>query len=282
MRELRTTAAALEGGASKARIEWALKTGRWTLMIQGVYGRGPEPPSKLDIARATALVTHGVCHGLVAGELLNFDNVQADGPEVWVPRSCSNRRAGVSRTSRMPSDTVEVAQVRCTNAAETLLELADRLGDDEWEQALEFCLRKGHVTPELIGSWRHRRIRRVVGSRGGVQLPHTDSLLETLGIQLIRSDPTLPTPTRQLRIFDPMSERFIARVDLCWPALGIFLELDGQQHRDQPVYDATRQNKVTAATRWLCVRLTWDQVTKWPEATLRDLRPLLVPNCLVS
>ncbi|MEY2418304.1 MAG: hypothetical protein QOG90_984 [Actinomycetota bacterium] len=282
MRELRTATTLAEQGITEARLRWALDTGRWTLIIRGVYGRGAAPPSKLDVARATALVTQGVCHGFVAGELLTFDKVTASTPEVWVPRSCRSERAGVKRRASMPADTVDVAQVRCTNAADTLLELANRLGDDEWEQALEFCLRKGHVTPELVGSWRNRRIRRVIGNRGGLQLPHTDSLLETLAIQLIRTDPTLPTPTRQLRIFDPMSERFIGRVDLCWPALGIFLELDGQQHRDQPVYDAARQNKVTAATRWLCVRLTWDQVTKWPEATLRDLRPLLSPNCLVS
>jgi hypothetical protein len=281
MRELRTTQQVLGAGTSPARIKWALQTGRWTLIIRGVYGRGPKPPSKLDIARATALVTDGVCHGLVAGELLKFDNVKAASPEVWVPRSANAERDGVKRKATMPDATVEVEQVRCTTPADTLFELASRLDDDGWEQALEFCLRKGHVTPELVDGCRHRRVHRVIRARGGLHVPHTDSLLETLAVQLFRSDPRLPIPTRQLRIFDPAIERYVARVDLCWPALGIFLELDGQQHEDQPVYDAVRQNKVTAVTRWMCVRLTWDQVNLWPEATLRDFRNLLIPNCLV-
>jgi hypothetical protein len=265
MRELRTTEQVLGSGASASRIKWALQTGRWTLIIRGVYGRGPKLPSKLDIARATALVTNGVSHALVAGELHAFDNVRCDEPEVWVPRSANAERKGVRRKIKMPNETVELHQVRCTTAADTLLELARRLDDIAWEQALEFCLRKEYVTAELVG----------------LHIPHTDSLLETLAVQLFRSDPALPVPTRQLRIFDPVGQRFVARVDLCWPHLGIFLELDGQQHKDQPVYDAVRQNKVTKSTRWLCVRLTWDQVNKWPEATLRDFRELLLPNCLV-
>jgi very-short-patch-repair endonuclease len=91
----------------------------------------------------------------------------------------------------------------------------------------------------------------------------------------------LPTPTRQVRIFDPREQRYVARVDLCWPDLGVFLELDGQQHEDQPVYDAVRQNLVVKLTRWHPMRLTWEQVTRWPASALSELRALLIPNCLV-
>jgi very-short-patch-repair endonuclease len=281
VRELRKTSDVL-AKETKSRVQWALKTGRWTQIIQGVLGRGPKPPSKLDIARATALVTDGVCHGLVAGQLFQYDNVKADGPEVWVPRSCRSERDGIKRKLHMPTDIVTVHQVKCTTPADTLLELADRLDDIGFEQALEFGLRKQHVTRELLATWTHPRVKRVIRLRGGLGVPHTDSLLETLAIQLIREDPLLPTPTRQLPIWDQVTQRYIAKVDLCWPELRIFVELDGQQHKDQPVYDAWRQNKVSAITGWICIRLTWDQVNEWPNATLRDLRELLVPNSLVS
>lgn len=136
------------------------------------------------------------------------------------------------------------------------------------------------VTPGQVEAWsggtsaRAKRIRRVVAGRGGINIPHTDSLLETLAVQLLRRA-NLPMPTRQHPVFDPASGRLIAHLDLSWPDLGVFLELDGQQHDDQPVYDARRQTEVTVITGWRCGRLTWDDVTRWPESTSRLLAGLL-------
>jgi hypothetical protein len=47
------------------------------------------------------------------------------------------------------------------------------------------------------------------------------------------------TPRR--RVITWPSGTFVARVDFCWPDLGLFLELDGQGHKDQPVYDVAAQ-----------------------------------------
>jgi very-short-patch-repair endonuclease len=68
---------------------------------------------------------------------------------------------------------------------------------------------------------------------------------------------------------------FIARVDLSWPVFGAFLELDGQGHARQPVYDAARQTAVTAATGWLCGRFTWYEVVHTPVVTARRLADLM-------
>ena len=64
-------------------------------------------------------------------------------------------------------------------------------------------------------------------------------------VQLIRTVPGLPEPVRQLWI-----EEAHARLDLAWPDLGLFVELDGQHHLGQPVYDARRETAVVAATGW--------------------------------
>jgi hypothetical protein len=84
-------------------------------------------------------------------------------------------------------------------------------------------------------------------------------LLETLMVQLIRTVPALPEPVRQLWI-----EAAGTRLDMAWPQLGLFIELDGQHHKDQPVYDARRQTAVVAATGWLCGRFTWAEVVHTP------------------
>lgn len=80
-----------------------------------------------------------------------------------------------------------------------------------------------------------------------------------------------------MRQFRLVNEHGRARfIDLCWPELGIFLELDGQGHKEQPVYDASRQNEITRLTGWRCIRLTWDQVHNWPDVTASEMRELLV------
>ena len=65
-----------------------------------------------------------------------------------------------------------------------------------------------------------------------------------------------------------------ARLDLAWPDLGLFVELDGQHHQDQPVYDSRRETAVVAATGWPCGRFTWTEVTRVPHSTARRLADL--------
>jgi hypothetical protein len=276
VRELRTAASLAGVGVTRDRIKWALKTGRWTLIIRGVYGRGPERPSELDRVRATALVTGGVLDAVASGHIQGFEGVERWWPRVLVVKTTSGKRDGVRRVRELPADTIEMGQVPAMTPADALRELASVLDDVHWEQALEYCLRKKLVAPTDMSEWHHDRVRRVIRQRGGLLVPPTESLLETLAVQLIRQDPSIPTPTRQLAIYDGEGN-FVGRPDLCWPELGIFLELDGQGHKDQPVYDANRQTRITIKTGWRCGRLTWTQVHDFPEGTLRDIAALVEP-----
>jgi very-short-patch-repair endonuclease len=54
----------------------------------------------------------------------------------------------------------------------------------------------------------------------------------------------------------------------------LFIELDGQQHKDQPVYDARRETAVVAATGWLCGRFTWREVVHLSTTTARRVDAL--------
>jgi hypothetical protein len=164
-----------------------------------------------------------------------------------------------------------------------MLDLAETLDDSRWEQALESALRKRLTTIKEVGvslvemqSSRRpgtARIRRVLALRPA-GAPPTESLLETLMVQLARTVPGLPDPVRQLNVFGP-DGRFDARVDLAWPELGIFIELDGQQHKGQPVYDANRETAVVAATGWLCGRFTWKEVVHLHIVTARRLAAIV-------
>ncbi len=274
MRKLRTTADLLSIGWTEERIRSEVRRRRITRLVKGAYGAGDAPTSELDLARATALVTNGVADAVMSGHLHGFDGVERWWPRVLVPVNTSGKRTGVRRVNELPASTIMVGQVRCLTPAEALFELAAVLDDVHLEQALEFCLRKKLVTIEQLAASQDRRIRRVIKLRGGLLIPPTESLLETLAVQLIRRDPSIPTPTRQMVISDEHGN-FVGRLDLCWPELGIFLELDGQQHAFQPVYDANRQTRITIATGWLVGRLTWDEVNYYAESTLRSIAKLV-------
>lgn len=276
MRTLRTTADLLGRGWSEERVRREVRQGKITRVVRGVYGEGAQPPSPMDILRATALVTGGALDAVATAQLGGWDGVERWGPHVLVAANMSGKRGWTRRVRELPTRTVEEAQVRSLLPADALRELADVLDDIHWEQALEYCLRKTLVTPNEIAEWHHARVRRVVRLRGGLLVPPTESLLETLAVQLIRQDPRIPRPVRQFTIYDA-DDNFVGRPDLCWPDLGIFLELDGQGHKNQPVYDANRQTRITIKTRWRCGRFTWEQVREFPEATLRDIAALVLP-----
>jgi hypothetical protein len=266
MRRLFTSA---ESGLTSSALKWGEQTGKWRRVQQSIYAEGPAPISQLDLERAQVLACGGVARGGLGGKLLGLDSVEPDG----------------APTRRTHVDAMYVVHgTPVADARTILIDLAATLSDDTWEQALECALRKRLVT---VGDFAElpknvpgvRRIRRVLGRRGDV--PPTESLLETLMVQLIRTDPALPTPTRQHRVFR-RDGTFVARVDLCWPELGIFLELDGRGHEDQPVYDAFRQTAVIAATGWLVGRFTWREVVHAPRNTVRRLRELFEQRAEVS
>lgn len=266
MRTLFTTEDAARRGISSSALRWGEKSGRWRRVSRGVYAEGREPPTRLDRARADAMRS-GLARGDLAGVLLGLDSV----------------RLGPTKRRRPLSGDLSVVQARgqsCTDGLQTLLDLSTTLDDDTWEQALESALRRQLCREEDL--WRelakpprpgHARIRRVLKRRGN-GVPATESLLETLMVQLARTIPNLPPPVRQYEVFDEHGQ-FVARVDLCWPELGLFIELDGQQHKGQPVYDARRETAVVAATGWLCGRFTWDEVVRTPVSTARRLARLV-------
>jgi hypothetical protein len=252
--DLRRMFTSEQSGLSPAALRWG-EGRQWRRVDRGVYAEGRAEPTPLE--RALAPVVRGAtARGTVAGVLHGLDGVELR-PE---PR-------------RRPTDRIVIIDgLACADGVQTLVDLAGVLDDERWEQALESALRKGLVTVDQLEDCRSKRIRRVLGLRPP-DAPPTGSLLETLLVQLARRA-GLPDPIRQLEVYDRHG-RLVGRVDLAWPALGVFVELDGQQHKDQPVYDARRQTAVTAATRWRCGRFTWHEVVYLPTTTARRLAELL-------
>jgi hypothetical protein len=269
MRRLFTVEEATARGLTRAALRWGERSARWRRIDREVYAEGPCDPDAVDRARARVLAVRGIASGRLAAMLHSLDGVTE-------PDARPLRRRALAEDR-----TVVIGGVRCTDGFQTLVELAADVDDREWEQALESALRQQltsiaeiEIALPTLGRARTpgvRRMRRVLAVRG--QGPPTESLLETLMVQLARGVDCLPAPTRQHEIVDS-SGTFVARVDLSWPALGLFLELDGQHHEAQPVYDARRETAVVAATGWLPGRFTWHEVVRVPRTTARRLAAL--------
>jgi hypothetical protein len=232
-----------------------------------VNADGPEGPDRFDAARARVLATGSVASGRLAGLLHGLDGVSE-------PDDRPLRRR------RLPDErTVVVDGMQCTDGFQTLVDLAADLDEREWEQALETALRKRltsvaqlEAAVPALGAARTpgvARMRRILALRPD-GAPPTESLLETLMVQLVREVDALPDPARQHEVVDAHGT-FVARLDLAWPDLGLFVELDGQQHEGQPLYDARRETAVVAATGWLPGRFTWREVVHLPHSTSRRL-----------
>jgi len=176
---------------------------------------------------------------------------------------------------------MEVDGLRCTDRLQTLLDLAGVIEDIEWEWALEAALRSrrarlADMEAALVAPGRKDRVavdrvRRVLALRPPGAAP-TGSVLETMFIQLGRRVGA-PEPERQVRVVTAGAFRTYA--DLAWPSIGLFVELDGEKHKGQPVYDARRQTAISAETGWVCGRFTWTEVVHNPTPTGRRLLRLI-------
>ena len=275
MRRIYTTQELLRLGMTEDGIRWAVKKGRLSRIVTGAYGEGRGRPSALERAVALVKATGGVACGCLAGTLLDVDGITLKGPDVAVAPGSSSSRQGVRRRVLPRERVIVVDGIPCTDGLQTLIDLADAVDDSVWEQALECVLRRRWATVEQVteaarGSGAGaQRMRRVLSQRPR-GAPPTESLLETRMLQLARRVPGLPPPVRQYEVRD-RSGHVRARLDLAWPDLGMFVELDGQHHRDQPVADARRETEVVALTGWLCSRFTWDDVHRRPHTSIGRL-----------
>ncbi|HVE94864.1 MAG TPA: hypothetical protein VNB24_08100, partial [Acidimicrobiales bacterium] len=232
MRVLFTVQEAEAKGITIDALRWAVRKGRCRHIDRNVYGEGPDEPTPLDCARASALATGGVALDAAAAVLLGLDGVAERAARfgVGVTRTQNGRRTGSRRPTIGPEHVTEVHGVRCADAADTLIRLSVHLDDLRWEQALESALRKGYLSIEQLVDVLERRptarsvsrprIARVLSLRPPGAAP-TGSYLETLMVQLCRTVPGLPPPTRQHEVFNRHGV-FVARVDLAWLGLGLF------------------------------------------------------------
>jgi very-short-patch-repair endonuclease len=227
-------------------------------------------------AAAQLVQPRAVAGGSAAAKLHGFDGLDEWRPELLVPK---NRVRGL--VTRQVSDLVvpEIVVVdglRCTDPVRTLVDWAAHVDDEHVERAMEFVLRHDP-------SARARLVDRATAlSRPGKSGParvlrvesrlperRTESDLETVYWQLLARF-GIPLPERQ----HPVG-RF--RLDLAWPDLKVFAELDGygtHSSWEAFVNDRHRQNDVVI-DGWVPLRFADSDVRRFPQRTAHKTSQLL-------
>ena len=201
-----------------------------------------------------------------AAAVLGLDGVERGWVEFSTTKSTRppNRWIRYQRAVRAAE---AVGPLRVNTGVRTLHDLAEVLDDDRLEWVLESALRARLVSlDELTGASAGLGRVLVRRPRGA---PPTGSILETRFLQLARTV-DVPPLERQLRV--EVNDR-CRRLDLAWPEIGVFIEIDGRWHDEaaaQP-YDRHRQNEVIGLLGWRPFRVGSDDIVRRSRYTARRL-----------
>ena len=247
----------------------------------------PDEPRALREAALLASRDDAVLTGLTAAEHWGLPVP----PAVWrdaaarivvsvPPDAPRPQRRGVrGRRIMLPSDHVTVHRGVCvTTPARTWLDCAADVSVVHLVAMGDVALRGNLATLrelEQVTRWAVRR-RGVVNAR--LALPILDPRAESPSESVVRAHLVLGgLPRPECNVDIHAGDRWIARVDLCWPAHRVVVEYDGAVHLEdrQRRRDAVRRNELQGAG-WLVITLTSDDLRRPTDMVRRIERALLL------
>ncbi|WP_235736404.1 type IV toxin-antitoxin system AbiEi family antitoxin domain-containing protein [Nocardioides alcanivorans] len=271
-------------GFDDAYIQRRLRAGDWTRIRNGAYALTSDWRQRTAIGqhlvRARSVQRHA--RGEVA--LSHTTALLAHGIPVWEPdldevhvtgaRSAGRRESGVRhhRGTLLAGDVVDVGQDRATAPERAILEYATRTDLEHGLVAADGALHEGLATPEKM----RKQAERMTHWPGAVilrlVLALMDSRVESPGESRVRHLCWvfgLPMPVPQFEVFDAAG-RLVARLDLAWPRLGLYLEFDGrvkyaafarpgEDAIDVVMREKGRQQVVGDLLGWDCIRVVWSE-----------------------
>ena len=253
---------------TRVALDRALAEGEWKRVLRGTYARGAEPDG--TALRAAAVLRQLPPASWVADRcllwLLGVDVLPPGPPrlEVVVPRGAVvPRREGVrAREAAVPPHDRYLLQpsgVRCLRTERAVADLLRLLPRREAVVVADAVQHAGLATAEELRAelQRHAGLRgvRLAQERLALADPLAESPPESR-LRLALLDAGLE-PVCQHDVVDP-SGRWLARVDLAFPAHRVAVEYDGRAvHEREDVFarDRQRQNALVRAG-WVVLRYT--------------------------
>jgi very-short-patch-repair endonuclease len=263
----------------------ALRSRAWRRLFHDVYADSSLADShelRCAAAYTYLLPGGGAIAGRSAAQMLGFGLADpADPVDVLV---CRGDEFGPIRglkvhTARVLEDEMRLIRgVRVTGPLRTCWDLAQWLTTVEAVVLIDRLLALGTVTREDLEKYLSAR----VGRRGWRRMRRVLSLVDAraespqesrLRARLVLAG--LPPPEVQFRLFH--EGRFVARVDLAWPAWKLAVEYDGLYHvgdRPQMGRDRKRLNAIFRA-KWHIVHVTADIMRDEFDRILDEIRDVI-------
>lgn len=252
------------------RINGTVVTWR-SQVLAAVFAAGPE-----------AVASHRT-----AAVLWRLEGIRRSRPEISVPRGHRYRRDDVTAHQSTDLDRTTPTMVEgipITQVARTLLDLGAVLPRRVVHVALDDARRRGltnwdELLATLVAHARRGRdgvgiLRRILDDHFG-EVVQTDSGFERL-VLISLVDAGLPTPVLQHEI---RIGRRGYRLDLAYPDAMVAIELDGDIHRREDIWqaDRARQNALVNAG-WTVLRYTWRDYKEALDRMVREIRAALTRN----
>jgi very-short-patch-repair endonuclease len=256
--------------------EWLL-AGLLHAVYPGVYAVGHPvlAPRAALLAAVLACGPTAVLSHRSAAELWNLIEIREGFViQVTVPGHGIEGPSGIyvhrtSELSRWERD--EVDGIPVTSAARTIFDFASQAGRGEIEAAYERGLIDDRYTRDdmIKMAVRHKGRRRITEVRRLIDrdAPPSVTIKEAhrMLLELVRSS-SLPHPKTEFPI-----GRF--RADVCWPEAKLIVEMDSSKWHNTPgrIEHDKRRDAELAADGWMTIRVTWNDLTKHPIATVSRL-----------
>ena len=272
----------LAEGVSRDVLDHRVRTRRLRPVHRGVYRVGPvDPPLAREMAACLACGPDAWLSHRSAGVLWELLKRSPRPALVDITlRGSERRRPGIRahRTATLRDDEVtRRREIPVTTPARTLFDLASLLRPMALEKAVAEGVARRLVREEELIEMIERRpgrrgvegLRAVLGGTGPV---FTRSRAEDLFLTLVR----------RAQVDPPEVNVMIGghEVDFFWPREQLVVEIDGVPfHTSSRSFERDRRRDADLAARGIrVVRLTWQQLTRGPEAVLVRLGGALLAN----
>lgn len=277
-------------------IAMLVKAGDWVRVRRGAYVFGTEWAGMSERERYAVLCRAAVQQARTDVVLSHLSSANEYGCPMW---ECDLSRVHLTRVDeRAGRAEAGVVQHRGViaegdvvtpddglahmSATRTALELTTALDVEHALVEIDFLLHEGlttidelHQRYESMSRWPHTLTTDLV-------LRLADGRSESVGETRARFlcwTQHLPAPVPNYPIRNALGVE-VARVDLAWPELGVFLEFDGRvkyesrRREDESVVDCVlrekqRESLICEITGWRCIRITWADLYRPAEVAAR-------------
>lgn len=292
---------AIAAGYHDYAIARLVRSGAWVRVRRGAYVFGDEWSELTDNQRYGVLCRAAVRQAGTRVVLSHTSSANEYGAPLWecdlrtVHLTRSDERAGRAEAGVVQhrgvlaaGDVVQRNGREVMSATRTGLELTLLHDVEHALVEIDFLLHHGFTTMEKLRARYDAMAHWPRSLATDLVLRLADGRSESVGETRARFlcwAQHLPAPVPNYPIHDENGVE-IARVDLAWPALGVFLEFDGRtkyeerRREGESVVDCVlrekqRESRICEITGWRCIRIVWSDLYK-PAETAARIRALFV------